>query len=197
MKRAFLVAAAATILIAAPSLVLAQASTNVAVTGSVGKQCGVGNQSGGGLRPTGAAQVDLGNLVTSDGQLATSTPTAIAFDNVWCNAPSTLSMDVTPLKLQNAPAFDASSFTAALDLNVNSDGTHKILSTYFGIPTLSSTNGSTDGVKTVQIAAFETGTLTFSEALLTYSMPVNAHSPGIRPLAGTYTGTVTVTATPN
>ena len=115
--------------------------------------------------------------------------------NTISGANNTLTMDVTDLKLQSPPAsFDSSSFVSAVDMNVTSDGTHKILQTYFGIPSLQST-GATDGIATVNIGAFETGTLTYSEALLSLKMPSTAHDPGLRPLAGSYTGSVTVTVT--
>jgi hypothetical protein len=199
MKLSSLALGAATILIAAPAFTPAFAAgtaSTVVVNGTVAKQCGVGNQSGGGTRAI-ASPVNLGSLVTTDGQLASSTKTPIAFDNVWCNAPANITMDVSPLKLTSPPpAFDASSFTAALDLNLTSDGTHAVLPTYFGVSALSSTLGATDGLASNAIPAFETGTQIYSEANLSYSMPSNAHSPGIRPLAGDYSGTVTFTATP-
>ncbi|HEX3919755.1 MAG TPA: hypothetical protein VHW60_20645 [Caulobacteraceae bacterium] len=199
MKLSSLALGAATILIAAPVITpaFAQTSTNVTVTGQVGKQCGVGNQSGGGTRSLGPS-ITVPDLVTTDGQLNLALSTPIGFDNVWCNAPSTIKMDVSPMKLQSPPAFDASSFTATLDMNVTGDSTHQILATYFaGATKVASTNGAIDGTVSNSIPAFETGTLTYSEALLSYTIPANGHSQGIRPLAGQYTGTVTVTATPN
>jgi hypothetical protein len=196
MRFAFLAASgAAALMIAAPAFA-DTASTDVKVSGTVGAQCGVGHQSGTGTRSIPEA-VTLTDIVDGNGQLDTTTVTPIAFDNVWCNAANTLTMDVTSLKLQHPPAsWDTSSFVAAVDMNVGSDGTHRILPIYFGIPSLQSAD-ATDGIKTVSIGAFETGTLTFSEALITLKMPSDAHSPGVRPLAGNYEGTVTVTATPN
>ena len=198
MKRLmFLSAGAAALMVSSTAFATGSpVSTNVTITGTVGSQCGVGNQSGGGTRSLGPA-ITLTDVVQADGQLDTTTTTPIGFDNVWCNAPNTTKMDVTELKLQNPPAgWDTSSFVAAVDMVVSGDGTHKILPTYFGVSTLQS-SGSTDGVVSVSLPAFETGTLTYSEALVSLSMPSSAHSPGVRPLAGTYTGTVTVTATPN
>lgn len=196
MKVTFLAAGAAALILASPAFADTANSTDVQVSGTVTAQCGIGHQSGGGTRSI-PEDVTLSDVVDANGQLDTTTSTPIAFDNVWCNgASNTLTMDVTSLKLQSPPAtWDSSSFVAAVDMNVGSDGTHKILPTYFGISNLQSAD-ATDGIKTVTIGAFETGTLTYSEALLTLKMPSDAHSAGVRPLAGSYAGSVTVTVTP-
>jgi type 1 fimbria pilin len=69
MKLAFLAAGAASLLIVSPSFAADTAnSTDVTVNGSVATQCGIGNQSGGGVRSL-PNTVDLGSLVTTDGQL--------------------------------------------------------------------------------------------------------------------------------
>lgn len=198
MKLAFLaVSGAAALLAAAPAFADTANSTDVQINGTVTAQCGIGHQSGNGTRSI-PESVTLSNIVDANGQLDTSTSTPIAFDNVWCNgAHNTLTMDVTSLKLQSPPAsWDNRSFVAAVDMVVGSDGDHAILPTYFGIPTLQSAD-ATDGVKSVTIGAFETGTLKYSEALISLKMPSDAHSPGLRPLAGSYQGTVTVTVTPS
>lgn len=199
MKVTFLAAGAAALIIATPVFAAGTpASTNVEVDGTVTAQCGVGHQSGGGTRAI-ASPVTV-TVVDANGQLDTADTTPIAFDNVWCNAPNTLVMDVTSLKLQSPPAsWDSSSFVAAVDMNISSDAADDILPTYWGatVTTLRSAD-ATDGVATQAAEpAFETGTGRFSKALLSLKMPIDAHSPGVRPLAGSYVGTVTVTATPN
>jgi hypothetical protein len=138
-------------------------------------------------------------VVDANGQLNTASTTQIAIDNIWCNAPNTLVMDVTSLKLQSPPAaWDTSSFVAAVDMVVSSDANNRLLPTYWGGQATLQSADATDGVATEAAEpAFETGTGKFSEALLSLKMPSDAHSGGVRPLAGSYTGTVTVTATPN
>jgi hypothetical protein len=106
-------------------------------------------------------------------------------------------MTVTALKDLSPPAsFDASSFTDHLTLTVGSDANDLVLPTYFGgVSTLSSGLAGAAGTLAVTGPAFETGTGKYSQAVLTYSMPSDAHSPGIRPLAGSYQGVVTISVT--
>ena len=195
-----LLAAAAALVIATPVFAAGTpASTNVVVNGTVTAQCGVGHQSGGGTRSI-ASPVTV-PVVDANGQLDTATTTQIAIDNIWCNAPNTLVMDVTQLSLKTPPTggWDTSSFVAAVDMVVSSDSSNnRLLPTYCGGQTTLQSAGATDGIATEATEpAFETGTGKFSQALLTLAMPATAHSKGVRPLAGDYTGTVTVTATPN
>jgi hypothetical protein len=195
MKFAFLAAGAAALVTAAPAFA-DTASTNVQVTGTVGSQCGVGNQSGGGTRVTDSSGVvPLGNLVGPTGQLSIP-QTVIGFDNLWCNSASSLTMTVTALKT-NVTVSDTSSFTNHLDMIVSHDSSDDVL-IYFGNPSSVSTGaGGADGTLTSTLpTAFETGTGTYSRALLNVTLPAGTQGND-RPVAGSYTGTVTITATPS
>ncbi|HZZ87685.1 MAG TPA: hypothetical protein VFE13_05050, partial [Caulobacteraceae bacterium] len=157
MKFAFLTAGAAVALLAAMPA-FADPSTSVTVSGHVASQCGVGNQSGGGVRGDhgGLSTVSFASLTDSNGQLSVPDQT-IAFDNVWCNNANSLTMTVTSLKTTTAVS-DASSFVNNLDMVVsNTPGTALILQTYFGGATSVQTGvGGADGVLThANAGAFE------------------------------------------
>jgi hypothetical protein len=207
MKLAFLAASAASLLIAAPAFAITAAptpsSTDVQVTGSVATECGIGNQSGGGARSL-PETVPLGSLIGPTGEVAANTPISIGFDNVWCNgASNSLVMTVTPLSNPAVTVYDHSSFTNYLTLNVTSDPNNQVLPAYFnGASSLSSGSAGTaaddtgiNGTLSNTLGAFETGTGKYSQALLSYSLPA-IHAGHDRPLAGSYTGSVTITVTP-
>lgn len=193
MKIAIAAVTAASLLTAVPAFA-ATASTNVTINGTVPGLCGVGNQSGGGTRAAGTDVVTIADLVDSNGFLSVA-DRDIEFDNLWCNTPSTLTMAVTPLST-TAPVSDPTSFVNHLDMIVGNDGGAKVLQTYFGGATSvsSAVNG---GILTYSIpGAFETGTGQYSKASLKITLPQGTVGND-RPVAGAYSGTVTITAVPN
>lgn len=193
MKIALVALTAASLLTAAPAFA-AGASTNVTINGTVPGLCGTGNQSGGGTRASGTDVVTIANLVDANGFLSVA-DRDIEFDNLWCNTPSTLTMAVTPLATLS-PVSDPSSFVNHLDMIVGNDGGAKVLQTYFGGATSvsSAVNG---GILTYSFpGAFETGTGQYSKASLKITLPQGTVGND-RPVAGDYSGTVTITAVPN
>ncbi|MBS0408807.1 MAG: hypothetical protein JSR86_02745 [Proteobacteria bacterium] len=193
MKIALAALTAASLLTAAPAFADG-ASTNVTINGSVPGLCGTGHQSGNGTRAAGSDVVTIANLVDANGFLSVA-DRDIEFDNLWCNTPSTLTMTVTPLATQS-PVSDPTSFVNHLDMIVGNDAGAKVLQTYFGGATSvsSAVNG---GVLTYSIlGAFETGTGQYSKASLKITLPQGTVGND-RPVAGDYTGTVTITAVPN
>lgn len=181
MKTLFL-AVSALALIAAPAMA-ADGSSSIVVNGSVAGMCGAGHQSGGGV-VTGNTPVDLGNLVDANGQLSVAA-TTLQFDNLWCNGPATLRLSATALS-NATPVLDAGSFVNTLDMTVSG----KVVDTYMGGG--SATTG-TDKVANTGFA-FETGTGQYAQGTLNVSLPAGHN--GDRPIAGAYTGTVTLTASP-
>ncbi|MGA0600522.1 hypothetical protein ACO2Q3_07435 [Caulobacter sp. KR2-114] len=193
MKLAFLAAATATLIAAAAPAFADGATTTVALGGNVPGLCGTGHQSGNGLRAAGSDTVALGDLVDANGFLSVA-DRDIEFDNLWCNTPSTLQMTVTSLSTQGAVS-DPTSFVNHLDVIVGNDGNAKLLQTYFGGATSvsSATNG---GILTYALpGAFETGTGQYSKASLHITLPQGTVGND-RPIAGDYSGLVTLTATP-
>lgn len=192
-----LIAAAALSLLAAPAFAQvgpvgpgpSTASQTVAVTGSVAKLCGLGNQSGGG---TGGhtATVALGSIVDANGQLAVA-PQNIGFGNVWCNAPASVTLSATQLTT-TSPVTDTSSFVNALDLIVDNDtGTGGSIFAYLG----SATSIRSSSISHALNQEFETGTGRFTQARLSVALPASV-SGNDRPVAGSYTGSITFKVSP-
>lgn len=188
--KTIVIAAAAASLLAAPAF--AQTTSQaVAITGNVGKLCGLGNQSGGGTggyTPT----MDLEDIVDGNGQLA-NVSKVIGFGNVWCNSAANLSLSATDFTT-NASTTDTDSFTRKLDLIVDGEtGNGGSIFTYFG----DTTSARTGTPATNRIGqAFETGIGKYSEARVRVALPQGTVGND-RPLAGAYAGSVTLTVTPN
>lgn len=183
MKRIILAAVAVSALAVSPAAFAASANATVTVGGQVTASCGNGNQSGGGVASP--SVVALGEMVDGNGQLAVTEKT-ITFGNTWCNGPANLTVAVSDLDSGITPA-DASSFVGKLNMVV----TGKMIDTYMGG---GSATSNTD--KTAAIAqAFETGTGQYAEGKLNVTLPVGTVGND-RPVAGTYSGTVVFTATP-
>ena len=171
--KAILMGAAALSLLAAPAFAQSQ---EVEVTGNVEAQCGLGNQSGGG---TGGytASVDIG------------------FGNVWCNSPADLSLEASAFETAS-PVTDTGSFRNSVDMIVDGAQTTYAAGSifvYFGGATEART-GSPAQFSIPQ--EFETGTGRFQAARVRLSLP--AGNPGNdRPVAGDWSGTVTLTVSPS
>ena len=173
---------------AAPTTV----SSVVAVTGSVAKQCGLGNQSGGGGNGGYTPTLALGSLVDGNGQLNVAAQN-IGFGNVWCNSAATVALSTTQLTTLT-PNTDPTSFTNKLDLIIDGQtGLGGSVFAYLGGATQATlaapASASTAG-------AFETGTGAFQSARVRVALPSTSTS-GDRPVAGAYTGTITFKVSTN
>lgn len=190
MKK-ILIAAAALSTLAAPAFAQQTVSQNVAVTGSVFKQCGLGNQSGGGTggyTPT----LALGNLVDGNGQLKTISE-VIGFGNVWCNSAATVELSTTQLTT-STPNLDTGSFTDKLDLIVDgATGLNGSVFAYLGAATQVTPSAPASNSTA---AAFETGTGRFQSARVRVALPVGT-AGNDRPVAGSYAGTITLKVSTN
>ncbi len=165
------------------------ASQTIAIGATVANQCGVGNQSGGGVS-TPTTPIALGEIADSNGFLDTSITQVVGFGNMWCNSAANMTIGVTPLTNPVVPV-DASSFINSVDLVLdNSDGGGSILQ-YAGQTSVAS-NGAPVSVTGYVPNAFETGTGQYSQANLHLAYPAG-HPGNDRPLAGTWSGTVTIT----
>ena len=189
MKKIALLAAAAT-LIAAPAF--AQSTQTVTVTTNVAGQCGLGNQSGGGEGGY-TSSVSFADITDENGFLDTDASVLIGFGNVWCNSAATLSM--VPSNFNAAvEAQDSSSFVDDLNLIVDGDtGTGGSIMAYFGGRVATSESP----LNNISIgSAFETGTGRFQQARVTLGLPAGT-AGNDRPVAGAWTGTVTLTVSPS
>ncbi len=91
----------ATAAFAAPGLALAQ-SADIALDATVTQSCVLGSPA--------VSELDLGDLTGADGRIAASlagaSPSAVTtIDVAYCNTPSILSLDATPLGLEIAPGY--------------------------------------------------------------------------------------------
>ena len=183
--KTILLGAAALSLLAAPAFAADQV---VNVGGTVASLCGLGNQSGGG---TGGhtPNVAITNIVDpSTGLLNTAASVTIGFGNVWCNGPSDLSLAATPFASSTAVS-DTSSFTNKLDLIVDGGATPaRSILLYLGggeartgVPKAASPT-----------RAFETGIGDFQSARVRLALPTGTVGND-RPVAGNYSGSVTLT----
>ena len=187
--KAILMGAAALSLLAAPAFAQSQ---SVEVNGTVDKQCGLGNQSGGG---TGGytALVDLGEITDTNGFLDTNAAVNIGFGNVWCNAPASLSLSATSFDA-DVVATDTSSFVDNLDMIVDGNtGLGGSVFAYLGGATQART-GSPAEFDIPQ--EFETGTGRFQSARVRLALPTGT-AGNDRPVAGDWSGTVTLTVSPS
>lgn len=190
--KAILASAAALALVASAGAASAQApSRSVDVNGTVDRQCGVGNHSGGGNQghtPT----LTISDMTDADGFLDTTTTHAIGFGNVWCNGAATLTLTASALTHDTITGgFDARSFTNSVDMEVSAGayGNRSIL-LYFG-------NGvatTTQPLSRPTTGAFETGGDDFQRASVRLVRPADSDGGNDRPLAGDYSGTITLTA---
>lgn len=103
MTRKLLTALLASAALAAPLAAQAQdASSNIVINGEVDEACVIGDPA--------LVTLSLGDLTGSDGRItpalaSANTAASTTIDNAWCNAPSTLSLDGTPLALSPAPSY--------------------------------------------------------------------------------------------
>jgi hypothetical protein len=185
--KTILMAASALSLLAAPAAFAQSADSTVSVTGTVAGLCGIGNQSGGGTAS--ASAVTYSSLIDANGFL-NAAEQEITFGNIWCNAPATLSLEASALSTP-VTVLDTGSFVNTLDLHVSG----KLIDTYF-ITVADGSSAKTGTPLNSSIpAAFETGTGQYSKAKLNVTLPAGTVGQD-RPVAGAYTGSVTLTVTP-
>lgn len=119
MKRIAFAASAAALL-AAPFAAQAQVVTNINLAGEVEEACVLGDPD--------TAELSLGDLTGDDGRLDPSLLGAAisASTNIpvaWCNAPSVMTLDASPLSLVILPGYDTpASFSRLITYTANLDG---------------------------------------------------------------------------
>lgn len=193
MKK-ILFAASAIGLLASTSAMAAE--NQVDLSGTVAAACGVGNHISGPGTAAGFTEGDISGIAIADGNGQFNTPVQFdnrSFGNLWCNAPATVTLEVTDFST-DVTVYDTGSFTNRFDVEVQTDagvyigqGQDYVLSTAGNAS--ASQSGSTAG-------AFETGTGRFGGADYIKILPAARSSGGnYRPVAGNYTGYVRLTAT--
>lgn len=194
--KTLIAAASALALTAAAVPAFAQsANATVNIGAEVAEACGNGNHKSGASSAPGWAQGDItiANFADINGQVATQEiATNHSFGNLWCNTAAEVTMTVSALTDGKSAPADIGSFTNSFDIEVNTD-----MGVYLGGAagmTIRSQNGA-DGSETgTTNGAFETGLQRFSGV---NSIKVLADASGRRPVAGTYSGSITVTASAN
>ena len=198
MKKLLIAAMATAAFAATPAF--AQSSNQVNLNATVAKACGVGNHISGPGTAAGFTAGDINGIVLTDGNGQFNTPvvyTNRSFGNLWCNAPATVSIEVSALRNATTVS-DTGSFNNVFDVEVTTDA-----GVYVGLgqdAVISSATGA-GHVTTVSATvpfAFETGTGRFGGADQIRILPSARSSGGnYRPIAGDYTGYVKMTATVN
>lgn len=177
----------------------AQSSNTVNLSGSVAKACGVGNHISGPGTAAGFTAGDITNIPLADSNGQLNSPvvyTNRSFGNLWCNAPASVSIEVSAMTTPTT-VFDTGSFTNRFDVEVTTDaGVYIGQSQNYVITTLN----DGDGIVTASgnnPFAFETGTGRFGGADQIRILPSARSSGGnYRPVAGDYTGYIRMTAAP-
>ena len=193
MKTYLVLAASAIATVAAPAFADTTASGNsstISLSANVVAACGVGNHRSGATSGAGNTTDATYNL-TADGagQFKTAQTQNRSFGNVWCNGPATVSVEASQLSTPTAVA-DTSSFTNMFDVEVSGGAM-----IYVGGGTLA-TNGSATKTQSANLpAAFETGLGTYSSVDIKVLPALGSGAQPLRPVAGAYTGHVTITAT--
>ncbi len=192
MKTILMTAVAAATLIAAPAF--AQTSSTINLNGTVANQCGKDNHSGGyDTHPDYTrGDVNLGIIQLDNGQLLEDTVIAEkrSFGNMWCNFATTVRLEVSQVKTSNTTT-DVTSFANSFDVEVEGP----VINAYLNGGAIRS-NGAVNGFQSRALpGAFETGAGQYS-SLSTIKVLRKARPVGtgyLRPVAGTYTGAITLT----
>ncbi|MCW0196761.1 hypothetical protein [Sphingopyxis sp.] len=200
MKTILATVSAIGLLAAAPAYANDVSST-VNIGATVSPACGLGNHINNGNTTAGYTQGDiaLGEVASAatDGKLVidNSQTQNRSFGNVWCNGAATVTIKLEALALNDnrslpAPG-DSSSFANKFDIAISGFLGGNAFGNGGGTLALSSADG-TNGVLEHDIntaEAFETGSGKYSSFNLTVLNPANK-----RPVVGSYTGHVTLTA---
>src|SRR5690606_23865011 len=88
--------------LAVPLAAQAQSSSTITINGDVEKACVIG-------QPT-LTTLNIGDMTGADGRITpalagASVAVSTTIDSAWCNAPSTLSLDGSPMALTPAPGY--------------------------------------------------------------------------------------------
>jgi hypothetical protein len=193
MKK-IMIAATVLSLLAAPAFAQSTASSTVNLGGTVANLCGTGNHISGAAPNVAWTQGDISAIAMTDaeGQFNGYVSGQRSFGNLWCNAAANVSMTVTSFKT-GIPAADAASFANTFNVKVTTAA-----GVYWGggaaavIQSSGSTNGTGSGASTG--GAFETGTGTYSGMIVEILPALGSGGNPKRPVAGTYAGSITVTA---
>jgi hypothetical protein len=197
MKKLIIAAMATAAFAATPAF--AQSSNQVNLNATVANACGVGNHISGPGTAAGFTAGDITNIPLADGNGQFNTAavyTNRSFGNLWCNAPATVRIEVSPL-VNTTPVADTGSFTNRFEVQVVTDA-----AVYTGgsqDTTISSVGGTFAAPNYIEGnsgAAFETGTGHFGGADSITILPSARSSGGnYRPIAGSYSGYVRMIAT--
>lgn len=202
--RKLILAASATMLLASPAF--AQTANNVNLTSTVAAACGVGNHiSGGGTAPgftsPAGGTLSIPSLADGNGQFNTAIEyTNISLGNLWCNNAANVTISVAALT-NPVTTGDTGSFRSRFDVEIVTDaGVYLIPGPgTAGQDTAITTVGDADGVAELtgnSGEAFETGTGRFGGVDSLRILPSPRAAGGFyRPVAGTYTGYVRISAT--
>jgi len=193
MKTLFAAVSAIGLLASTPAFA---ADTQVNVTATVTGACGLGDHKSGAASAPGWTQgdINLGAITGADGKLNVAPVTNRSFGNVWCNAPADVTIEVASLALDGdrasaAPA-DSSSFANKFDLKITGNLGGNAFNNGAGDLAVQSTGGGTGSLDIATTGAFETGLGQYSSFNLQVLNPGN-----LRPVAGSYSGYVKLTAT--
>ena len=176
--KTILMAASALSLIAAPAFAQ-DASSTVNLAGTVAEQCGEGNHI------SGIAMTD------AEGQFNGYVSGNRSFGNMWCNTAANVALTVTPFSTGNSTT-DTGSFANSFDVRVTTN-----TSVYWNnnIPGgVVETAGSSVMVDGDTGGAFETGLGQYSGMIVEILPVIGSGGNPKRPVAGDYTGSITLTA---
>lgn len=189
--KTILMGAAALSLIAAPAFAQS-ASADIQLGGEVAPACGLGNHiSGASVNPL-WEQGDINGIPMTDaeGQFNGASYGNRSVGNVWCNTAANVSFSVTPFATSNSTT-DTGSFANSFDVRVTTD-----MGVYWGAGAgavvQASVAGGTAGGNTGQ--AFETGLGRYSGMNIEILPAIGSGGNNKRPVAGSYSGSVTFTA---
>lgn len=197
--RTLILAASAMTLLAAPAFAQSSAGNTVNLQSTVAPACGVGNHISGSGTASGwtdysGGTLNVGTLADGNGQFtAPIVHSNISFGNLWCNNAATVTISVSPLTTTNS-TLDTGSFRNSFDVEITTDagvyvgqGEDFVLTAQGGGATATA-SGNTG-------QAFETGTGRYGGAEQIRILPEARAAGGTyRPVAGTYNGTITMTA---
>ena len=192
--KAILMGAAALSLLAAPAFAQsAGASSTVNINGSVANACGTGNHiSGAAVNPAWTqGDITLASMVDAEGQFNGASFANRSFGNMWCNGPATVSLTVLPLTTSGS-AQDGGSFANTFDLRVTTN-----TSVYWNNNTpggIVETNGAAAAASGSVNHAFETGLGQYSGFTVEILPEIGSGGNNKRPVAGTYSAAITLSA---
>lgn len=175
------------------------ADADIQLGATVAAACGTGNHISGAGSASGWDQSDITvDLDDANGQFSGAEFTNRSFGNVWCNAPATVTIEVSALQGNNPVGTDTGSFTNRFDIEVTTDagvyaggGEDEVISTVGALSGVASISGNSG-------QAFETGLQRFGGADSIKVLPSTRSTGGNRrAVAGTYAGYVKFTATTN